>query len=178
MPPNRSSRTSRKGGIPSDFVSSWQNSASQGPSKPRARRPLTACEACRATKVKCSAQQPCDRCVAQGSVCKYSPRTTRREPTPDSLISQPSSAGSAEWSPMVQTFTGTVLPMDLNLRTVTHVSPGRTQYEPVPGQERTGPLDWMNGTTHVDYGMGGLEWGAMNATLDVSFATHIPAVGI
>ncbi|KAL4916110.1 hypothetical protein BDW62DRAFT_202948 [Aspergillus aurantiobrunneus] len=66
----RNSRPPRKRGIPRSFIQSWQCPGMNG-IKPPARRPMTACEACRAAKVKCNGQRVCGRCTSRGLVCRY-----------------------------------------------------------------------------------------------------------
>jgi hypothetical protein len=64
---HRKPRASRKADIPRSFVSKWQNAAP----KVRLRRPVTACQTCRAAKVKCDGQQDCSRCSSRGIACSY-----------------------------------------------------------------------------------------------------------
>ncbi|KAB8224868.1 hypothetical protein BDV33DRAFT_187854 [Aspergillus novoparasiticus] len=66
------SPTSRRKQIPGTLVLNWQSPETQ-PSKPLIRRPMTACEACRAAKVKCNGQQSCERCTSRGLHCTYTP---------------------------------------------------------------------------------------------------------
>jgi hypothetical protein len=63
-------RLPEKSGIPSDFILNWQSSKNRG-AKPLIRRPVTACEPCRAAKVKCNAQKDCRRCSSRGIECVY-----------------------------------------------------------------------------------------------------------
>lgn len=63
---------SRKKQIPGTLVLNWQPSERQA-AKPVMRRPMTACEACRAAKVKCNGQNTCERCKTRGLRCSYSP---------------------------------------------------------------------------------------------------------
>jgi hypothetical protein len=64
---HRRPRASRKADIPRSFVSKWQNAAP----KVKLRRPVTACQTCRAAKVKCDGQQDCSRCSSRGIACSY-----------------------------------------------------------------------------------------------------------
>ncbi|KAB8212596.1 hypothetical protein BDV34DRAFT_184256 [Aspergillus parasiticus] len=66
------SPTSRRKQIPGTLVLNWQSPETQA-SKPLIRRPMTACEACRAAKVKCNGQQSCERCTSRGLHCTYTP---------------------------------------------------------------------------------------------------------
>ncbi|KAK4682466.1 hypothetical protein QC764_0019440 [Podospora pseudoanserina] len=70
MSPNRNARTSRKGEIPRNFIRNWHSSGSRG-ATPLVRRPITACQGCRAAKVKCDGRQECNRCTNRGIVCRY-----------------------------------------------------------------------------------------------------------
>ncbi|KAL5120857.1 hypothetical protein ACEQ8H_001338 [Pleosporales sp. CAS-2024a] len=83
--PYRKSRSSRTGDIPDNLISKWQ---SAGP-KPLVRRPMTACQACRAAKVRCDNKRQCNRCVARGLVCTYTNINTQPDTPPPS---HPSSA--------------------------------------------------------------------------------------
>ncbi|KAK4178431.1 hypothetical protein QBC36DRAFT_104966 [Triangularia setosa] len=72
MSPNRNARASRKGEIPRNFIRNWHSSASRpGGGSPLVRRPITACQSCRAAKVKCDGQQECNRCTSRGIACRY-----------------------------------------------------------------------------------------------------------
>ncbi|KAI1441716.1 hypothetical protein F5Y02DRAFT_289927 [Annulohypoxylon stygium] len=75
MASNRNSRNARKGDIPRDYMSNWQCPGADGLST-LVRRPMTACEACRAMKAKCDGQQPCQRCSTRSIACRY-PTTTK-----------------------------------------------------------------------------------------------------
>ncbi|KAL4995729.1 hypothetical protein BDV10DRAFT_173966 [Aspergillus recurvatus] len=78
-------RKSRNKGIPLNLIQTWQCPGSEG-ARPVVRRPITACDACRSAKVKCTGlQNACDRCTGRGLPCKYT--------TP--LSSSPSMASSA-----------------------------------------------------------------------------------
>lgn len=62
----------RRKQIPGTLVLNWQSPEAQA-SKPVIRRPMTACEPCRAVKVKCNGQQACERCRNRGLRCTYTP---------------------------------------------------------------------------------------------------------
>ncbi|EIT81835.1 hypothetical protein AO1008_08037 [Aspergillus oryzae 100-8] len=66
------SPTSRRKQIPGTLVLNWQSPETQA-SKPLIRRPMTACEACRAAKVKCNGHRSCERCTSRGLHCTYTP---------------------------------------------------------------------------------------------------------
>ncbi|KAM3512509.1 hypothetical protein MY11210_003852 [Beauveria gryllotalpidicola] len=55
--------------IPDDFMVRWQGSKIRGTKA--VRRPTTACQACRASKVKCEGKQRCRRCISRGIACVY-----------------------------------------------------------------------------------------------------------
>jgi hypothetical protein len=63
----RSARVSRKDKIPGNFMLKWQSSGT----KPLVRRPMTACQSCRTTKVKCDGQRQCNNCTNRGIACIY-----------------------------------------------------------------------------------------------------------
>lgn len=70
--PGATSPRSRRGRIPGTMVLNWQPPETQA-SKQVIRRPMTACEACRAAKVKCNGQRSCERCRNRGLCCTYAP---------------------------------------------------------------------------------------------------------
>ncbi|KAJ5272366.1 hypothetical protein N7478_007491 [Penicillium angulare] len=41
--------------------------------RPRLRRPMTACQACRSAKAKCNGQSKCQRCKKRGISCEFNP---------------------------------------------------------------------------------------------------------
>ncbi|PYH95665.1 hypothetical protein BO71DRAFT_482705 [Aspergillus ellipticus CBS 707.79] len=70
MPPQPAGiSTSRRKQIPGTRVLYWQPEK-QG-RKPLTRRPMTACQACRSAKAKCSRQRRCERCRSRGLRCSY-----------------------------------------------------------------------------------------------------------
>ncbi|TEY29567.1 hypothetical protein BOTCAL_0941g00010 [Botryotinia calthae] len=100
MSPTTPNRLPEKSGVPRGFILNWQSSKAQG-AKPLIRRPITACEACRAAKVKCNAKSDCQRCRNRGIKCLYTSangssesrlqsRLQRRSGSPTSLeLEQP-----------------------------------------------------------------------------------------
>lgn len=68
MPP---SRTSRPGIIPENLIVNWRPSNLHDGPRTLLRRPVTACDACRTAKAKCTGKQGCDRCTTRGLVCTY-----------------------------------------------------------------------------------------------------------
>ncbi|OAA39505.1 Fungal transcriptional regulatory protein [Beauveria brongniartii RCEF 3172] len=55
--------------IPDDFIAKWQSSKIR--ETKAVRRPTTACQACRASKVRCEGKQRCRRCILRGIACVY-----------------------------------------------------------------------------------------------------------
>ncbi|KAJ1707303.1 hypothetical protein NYO67_10559 [Aspergillus flavus] len=106
--------TSRRKQIPGTLVLNWQSPETQA-SKPLIRRPMTACEACRAAKVKCNGQRSCERCTSRGLHCTYTPSPNTQDINASGNIgaetvtltsppnSQSSSAAQALFSPYRQT---------------------------------------------------------------------------
>lgn len=79
MAPNSTARKSpgvQKKSIPGTQILDWQTTAS---TRPRVRRPVTACEACRSAKAKCNGQSNCDRCTKRGLHCKFTSTSSARE---------------------------------------------------------------------------------------------------
>ncbi|KAI1462851.1 hypothetical protein F4805DRAFT_472067 [Annulohypoxylon moriforme] len=70
MASNRNPRNPRIGDIPQDYMSNWQCPSAEG-LRTLVRRPMTACEACRAMKAKCDGKQSCRRCTTRGIACRY-----------------------------------------------------------------------------------------------------------
>ncbi|KAL4735226.1 hypothetical protein BDV11DRAFT_208679 [Aspergillus similis] len=89
-------RKSRNKEIPLNLIQTWQCPGSEG-ARPVVRRPITACDACRAAKVKCTGlQNACDRCTGRGLPCKYttpssSSRSTASSASPPNTSSSTSS---------------------------------------------------------------------------------------
>ncbi|KAJ2983265.1 hypothetical protein NQ176_g813 [Zarea fungicola] len=61
---------SRTADIPDNFMLKWQSETHRG-TKP-VRRPMTACQGCRTSKVKCDGKQSCGHCTSRGVACVYS----------------------------------------------------------------------------------------------------------
>ncbi|KAM3482824.1 hypothetical protein MY8738_003739 [Beauveria namnaoensis] len=55
--------------IPNDYMAKWQMGKIR--ETKAVRRPTTACQACRASKVRCEGKQRCRRCILRGIVCIY-----------------------------------------------------------------------------------------------------------
>lgn len=140
MPPNR---TSHPRSIPENLIVNWRPSDLRDAAKPLLRRPVTACDACRTAKAKCSGKQGCDRCTARGLVCTYTSQIARNRSPPRADGVQPPSM--ADVAPAGST-TGADCPRS-------------TDYEPSAGQ--------TNGLLHQPIHPVNLE--PIDITLDVSF---------
>ncbi|KAJ5114105.1 hypothetical protein N7456_002639 [Penicillium angulare] len=58
--------------IPGTQVLDWRARTT----RPRLRRPMTACQACRSAKAKCNGQSKCQRCKKRGIACVFNPTPT------------------------------------------------------------------------------------------------------
>ncbi|ATY60727.1 Fungal transcriptional regulatory [Cordyceps militaris] len=69
---------SRAADIPDNLMGKWQSDQNRSTRAPR--RPMTACQTCRASKVKCDGKQRCRHCTLRGVACVYtnSRNTTAR----------------------------------------------------------------------------------------------------
>lgn len=78
----------RKQAIPTNLVQKWRSSP-RLPVASRVRRPKTACERCRTSKVRChgDGQHECDRCTSRGLSCTY----VQCDPSPGPTITTGSS---------------------------------------------------------------------------------------
>ncbi|KAL4744992.1 hypothetical protein BDW72DRAFT_187556 [Aspergillus terricola var. indicus] len=92
-------RKSRNKEIPLNLIQTWQCPGSEG-ARPVVRRPITACDACRAAKVKCTGlQNACDRCTGRGLPCKYTTPSARSTASSASPPNTSSSTSSNHQSP-------------------------------------------------------------------------------
>ncbi|KAL4789637.1 hypothetical protein BDV19DRAFT_373814 [Aspergillus venezuelensis] len=93
-------RKSRNKEIPLGLIQTWQCPGNEG-ARPVVRRPITACDVCRAAKVKCTGlQNACDRCTGRGLACKYTtPSSSSRSTASSSPPNTSSSASSNRQSP-------------------------------------------------------------------------------
>lgn len=88
MPPNR---TPRPGNIPENLIVNWRPSNPHDAPRTLLRRPVTACDACRAAKAKCSGKQGCDRCTTRGLLCTYKSQVAaNRCPPSGDVVQTPS----------------------------------------------------------------------------------------
>ncbi|TQV94535.1 Fungal transcriptional regulatory protein [Cordyceps javanica] len=60
---------SRAAEIPDNFMVKWHADRNRGTRA--VRRPITACQTCRASKVKCDGKQRCSHCTSRGVACVY-----------------------------------------------------------------------------------------------------------
>ncbi len=77
---------------PDNLMFKWQSQTHRN-NKKSARRPMTACQTCRATKVKCDGEHICGRCSTRGIACVYNkshspPATTKSIARKNSLNAQ------------------------------------------------------------------------------------------
>ncbi|KAL4974563.1 hypothetical protein BDW66DRAFT_82119 [Aspergillus desertorum] len=87
-------RKSRNKEIPLNLIQTWQCPGSEG-TRPVVRRPITACDACRSAKVKCTGlQNACDRCTGRGLPCKYTTPSSSSRSTASSA-SPPNTSSSS-----------------------------------------------------------------------------------
>ncbi|PWY65697.1 hypothetical protein BO70DRAFT_383235 [Aspergillus heteromorphus CBS 117.55] len=75
-PSQRVSLDPRRKQIPGTLVLNWQSPETRN-KKPLARRPMTACQACRTAKAKCSGLRRCERCKSRGLRCSYASSTSQ-----------------------------------------------------------------------------------------------------
>lgn len=138
MPPNR---TSRPRSIPENLIVNWRPSNPRDAAKPLLRRPVTACDACRTAKARCSGKQGCDRCTTRGLACTYTSQvaSNRGPPTEDSV--RPPSM-QATW-PMQGITQGVPAGSPTS-----GDSPSSTECQPSSGQQPTIPADCTTGLQH------------------------------
>ncbi|KAL5044271.1 hypothetical protein BDW71DRAFT_209482 [Aspergillus fruticulosus] len=139
-------RKSRNKEIPLNLIQTWQCPGSEG-ARPVVRRPITACDACRSAKVKCTGlQNACDRCTGRGLPCKYttpssSSRSTAASESPPNTASSSSSASSNHQSPATAAISGSNssdgMAMEWVLDTADPLS-----LDEVPGHEFCTTVDW------------------------------------
>lgn len=162
MSPTRKARSSRKDEIPRGFLLNWQPSGTQD-GKPLAliRRPATACEACRAAKVKCSGQLDCDRCTNRGTPCRYTTpsRSESTEPPP-----QTRPRATDAW-PTVAQASSDDINMDLSVDIPIQAGLEKGLW---PGR------DWPNDGVGGQQGMDTIDWSAIDMSLGVSSHLNFP----
>ncbi|ORX95830.1 hypothetical protein BCR34DRAFT_607833 [Clohesyomyces aquaticus] len=86
-------RSSRRPEIPGNLMTKWQ-STTTGSGKPLARRPPTACHACRRAKVRCDGLRSCSNCTSRAIACTYPKNGSNGRPndgTPRPIDAQESS---------------------------------------------------------------------------------------
>lgn len=161
MPPNR---TSRPRHIPGNLIVNWRPSDLRDGAKPRLRRPVTACDACRTAKAKCSGKQECDRCTTRGLGCVYT--------FPVAGGQCPSRGGSVQ-PPSVQAAWAVE---DITQGAPTAANAGSTDaedssisasHQPTAGLESVTPAGWITGLQHQS--IHPVNWNPIDVTLNVSF---------
>ncbi|KAH8799096.1 hypothetical protein F5884DRAFT_742654 [Xylogone sp. PMI_703] len=96
QPVNSAVANSRKRQIPGTLVLNWQ-SIENPATRSLVRRPMTACGACRAAKVKCNGQRRCERCRSRDLHCTYT--------TPANTSEMGNGSAGAKTSPVVSQVT-------------------------------------------------------------------------
>lgn len=163
----RKPRHSRKSDVPHEYIRNWQFSRGRG-AKPLVRRPPTACEACRAAKVKCNGAQPvCGRCTDRGIMdCRYTAPSSSDKSEP-SAAAPPSplpvrvptqvspstqvQTSTEQWPPLSQAVPKEI--MDLDMGSADQLYLDFAEYE----QASETWSDWTNGVVGLP-GPGQLDW--------------------
>lgn len=138
-------RKSRNKEIPLNLIQTWQCPGSEGP-RPVIRRPITACDACRAAKVKCTGlQNACDRCTGRGLPCKYTTPSTSSCSTASSASppNTSSSTSSNHRSPATAatSISGSNPSDNMSMEWALDTANPRTLDEP-PRHEFSATVDW------------------------------------
>lgn len=161
MPPNR---TSRPRSIPQNLIVNWRPSDLRDAAKPVLRRPVTACDACRTAKSKCSGKKDCDRCSARGLNCTYASQTVLHHSPPRGDSAQPPPT-PATW-PMYDTSAQGV-PANVHASsTAAGNPPNSTNYQPSAALESSAPAGRANDLQ--DQSIRRIKSGPINITSGVS----------
>lgn len=160
MPPNR---TSRPGNIPENLIVNWRPSNLRDGPRTLLRRPVTACDACRTAKAKCSGRQGCDRCTTRGLVCTYKSQVAVDRCPP---------SGDVARSPSTQAISST---QEINQRVPAVDSVGYIAAESSPRYMDNPPSDDLEsvspagGTTVLQHqSIHPVDWGPQATALEVS----------
>lgn len=129
MPPNR---TSRPGNIPENLIVNWRPSTPHDAPRTLLRRPVTACDACRAAKAKCSGKQGCDRCTTRGLVCKYKSQVAVKRCPPSRDVTNSPSTQAMSPTQEINQGVPAVVPVGY---IAAERSPSSTGYQPSDGLE-------------------------------------------
>ncbi|OAA74089.1 Fungal transcriptional regulatory protein [Cordyceps fumosorosea ARSEF 2679] len=98
----------------------WQSDRNRG--KRAARRPITACQTCRASKVKCDGRQRCSHCTLRGVACIYAYPRSSTSTRPSSDVRRGGHAACNEDTTMGDEFLGEWSPLPPTSTTVTAVA--------------------------------------------------------
>lgn len=160
MPPNR---TSRPRHIPENLLVNWRPSDLRDGAKPRLRRPVTACDACRTAKAKCSGKQGCDRCATRGLVCAYTSQAAADHcPPRGDSVQTPSMQPT--WP--VQDITEGVHAVAPHGSVAAQDSEGSAGHQASADLEFVTPAGWTSGLQHQS--VHPVSWDPIDFTLDVS----------
>ncbi|RDW84204.1 Zn(II)2Cys6 transcription factor domain-containing protein [Aspergillus mulundensis] len=138
-------RKSRNKEIPLNLIQTWQCPGNEG-ARPVVRRPITACDACRAAKVKCTGlQNACDRCTGRGLACKYTtPSSSSRSTASSSPPNTSSSTSSNRQSPSTaaSSISGSNKSSDAMAMEWVLDSAEPLNLDDVPGHDFSSMVDW------------------------------------
>lgn len=142
MPPNR---TSRSRSIPQNLIVNWRPSDLRDGAKPLLRRPVTACDACRNAKAKCSGKD-CNRCSARGLVCTYASQVALNRGRPRGDGAQPPPP-PATW-PMEDNPQGVPAVIHAGSTTAESSPRGTEDHQPNAALESNTTEGWTNDPQH------------------------------
>lgn len=162
MPPNR---TARPGSIPENLIVNWRPSNHRDGAKPLLRRPVTACDACRTAKAKCSGKQGCHRCTARGLICTYTHRTAPNHCLPRGDSDQPRSVQATSPIENITQVVPTVVPAG---SAAAGDSPSSTECQPNAGLDSITPTGGTNVLQPQSIHPQAVNCGPGDTTLDVS----------
>ncbi|KAL4904011.1 hypothetical protein BDW74DRAFT_154973 [Aspergillus multicolor] len=148
-------RKSRNKEIPLNLIQTWQCPGNEG-ARPVVRRPITACDACRAAKVKCTGlQNACDRCTGRGLPCKYTTpshagsssshaRSTASSSPPNTSSSSSTSSNRQSPSTAASSIAGSNKSSSSDAMAMEWVldSAEPLNFDDVPGHDFSSMVDW------------------------------------
>lgn len=160
MPPNR---TSRPGTIPENLIVNWRPSNHRDGPRTLLRRPVTACDACRTAKAKCSGKQGCDRCTARGLVCTYKFQVAVNRCPPSGDVAQSPSTQAISPTQEINQGVPAVVSVDY---IAAESSPRYTHDQPSDDLESVTPAGGTNVLQHQS--IHPVDWGPQATALEVS----------
>lgn len=160
MPPNRTSRTDN---IPENLIVNWRPPNPHDAPRTLLRRPVTACDACRAAKAKCSGKQGCDRCTARGLVCTYKSRVAASRCPPSGDGVQTPSTQAMSPTQEINQGVPAVVPVG---HSALENSPSSTDDQPSAGLEYIAPAGGTSVLQHQS--IHPVNWGPRATALEVS----------